>query len=179
MKRLNYLLMLGICSFLAFSLVSCDDDDDDDDTTTEITLTQEMLNNANIMQRELTGAEIQDFPHNGSNLPGDSTIRVVYTNFDDITKTATPGDVIVKHTYLKDENGEKGDLQVTFAMVKREAGYDPDASDWEWVQMPNDAGNDFGINPNGLLDSAAARGKLDGCKNCHSGGTNYRFVVSK
>lgn len=127
MKRLNYLFSLGMISLMTFGFVSCDDDDDDDDTAMEIMVSQDDLNNVTTMVGEYTGNDIQDFGHPGDS--GDATIRVVYANFSPISKTAEPGDIIAKRTYAKTESGEKGEILSSYAMVKREAGYNPDAAD--------------------------------------------------
>ena len=76
------------------------------------------------------------------------------------------------------EEGLKTDkLLVSFAMVKREAGYDPGNNDWEYLMIGFDEENDYSTHPFGMLDKAN-RGKLQGCIDCHAkaGGGDFLWV---
>lgn len=180
MKRLNYLFSIGVISLMMFGLVACDDDDDKDDNNDPepININQSDLNGVDNMIGEFTGTDIQDFGHPGL---GDETIRVVYTNFTPITKMAEPGDIIAKNTYMKTAEGEKGDLMASFVMVKREAGYNAEGGDWEWMNIGFDDTNDYTMNPFGVLPAAGAanRGMLAGCIDCHTkepANSDLRFI---
>lgn len=75
------------------------------------------------------------------------------------------GTIIVKESY-PDAGGSKGDLSTLTVMVKREAGYDADNGDWEWVML----GPDMGIRTQGALAS---------CYQCHAvaADTDYSFLA--
>ena len=76
------------------------------------------------------------------------------------------------------EDGLKTDkLHVSFAMVKREEGYDPANQNREYLMLPFDESIGYSIHPFGMLESAN-RGKLQGCIDCHtkSGGGDFLFV---
>jgi len=156
--------------------------DDKDETPTIYTLTQSDLNKASMAEDlGVSGTPYgQDvsIPHNGSTMSPDSTIRDIYSNLNRAATIET-GTIFTKHTFLMNEDGSKGDLQVTFAMVKREAGYNPEGGDFEYVMMPNDGSNDYVANPNGMLPDVGQtdmRGKLAMCASCHSKSTSYVFV---
>ena len=174
-------------SIFLFLFASCGDEQSTDEESSENTetsqsiLTQEMLNTVTTMVGEkLVGPPMEDdanFTHAGG-------IRTVYTNMTDASAPAQPGDIIVKHSYLDaDQDGTEDSMvpNMIFAMRKREAGYNSDMGDWEWVRIAPDATTDFSIYPNGMIDNIAAQGKSDtegvgGCISCHSGGEDYRFV---
>jgi hypothetical protein len=63
------------------------------------------------------------------------------------------GSVIVKESF-KNAGGSKGDLSSVTIMAKREAGYDPDNGDWEYLML----------NPRMKVQ---AQGRLSGCISCH------------
>ncbi len=82
---------------------------------------------------------------------------------------------------MKNADGSKGALQVTFAMIKREPGYFIDGGDWEYVMMPNDGSNDYDMHPNGMLpdEGSDMRGQMANCASCHAkAGASYSFVRS-
>ena len=68
-------------------------------------------------------------------------------------------------------------LLVSFAMVKREAGFDPTNQDWEYFMIGFDENNDYSVHPFGTLEGAN-RGKLQGCIDCHTkaGGGDFLWV---
>lgn len=171
MKRFNYLLGIVFLSFL-FTVTSCTDDDDDNDNDTEMEyiLTSEMFNSAsNAIELNInTGASA----HNGTAQTGEDTFRDVYTNMTDVNGAAKPGDVITKFVYGKNENGEKSDLLVAFAMVKQESGFGDDHGNWYWYMLPAENGN-----PN--LSNIALAGNQAMCSGCHAGASNdFRFVFN-
>jgi mono/diheme cytochrome c family protein len=139
-------------------------------------------NSVTVFEKNITGDKYGDasIAHNGMPLTSDDTFRDVYSNWASNTQTIEPGSIIIKHTYLKKEDGTKGDLAVTFAMVKREAGFWPEGGDWEYIMMPNDGSNDYSAHPNGTLppEGAASRGMLANCQGCHAAapGNNFLFV---
>ncbi|MFW6276728.1 MAG: cytochrome P460 family protein [Bacteroidota bacterium] len=91
-----------------------------------------------------------------------------------------PGDIIVKRTYKKNDDGSKGELLVTFAMMKHDEGYNPDGGEWEWAKMPA-KGTDLDMYPNGKLPAqdSKMRGKMQGCIDCHAKADGNDFVFSK
>lgn len=179
MKKLNY-LMLAVYLF-SIAVVSCDEDDGDD----PFIATQDDLDAAITKIREVTGDEFQDFPHNGTQDPGDSTYRIIYANRSSLTGDLPKGTIVTKRTYQADPDGMKTDkLYVTFAMIKRESDYDPDNANWEYVMMPYDANNDYSMHPNGILpaiDSPMRGADLGQCRSCHAGaaGDDFLFVNDK
>lgn len=140
------------------------------------TLTQTDLNNSTQnVEMDVTGRKYGSdvsIPHGGSNLTTEETYRDIYKNASKKSTNAdAPGTVYTKRTYMKNADGSKGALLVTFAMAKRETGYYTDGGDWEYVMMPNDGTNDYVTNPNGTLPSTSAtdmRGQLASCAGCHS-----------
>lgn len=177
---------------LGMFLFSCDDDDnngDDDDDNhndTTFTLSQDILNGSiNEVKIGLIGPfttaadSVISIGHPGDD--ADSTFRDVYSNMADASLAAQPGDLITKRTYAMNGDGSRGALKATFAMFKRESGYNTVSGDWEYVVMPFDSTNDYTLNPNGLLpaeDVTSLRGKIGSCMDCHStdGNNDYRFV---
>jgi hypothetical protein len=188
-QRMNKNLLILVILLMSFTLVwtSCTNNDDDDDPAPTYTLNQEDLNKSNkeVALNE-TGRKYGDasIPHGGSGLTTDDTYRDIYSTVGFKSSDASEvGTIYTKRTYLKNADGSKGDLLVTFAMAKREAGYYPDGGDWEYVMMPNDGTNDYNDNPNGALPPASAsdmRGQLANCAGCHSQASNdYLFSQSE
>lgn len=180
MKKKTSMFAVLIAAILIVT-ASCKKNEEEPQDQT-FTLTQALLNQAT--QDEDIGVSGSPYgqdvsiPHNGTTMSPDSTIRDIFSN---IAQSASiqPGTVFTKHTYLMNSDGSRGDLQVTFAMFKREAGYNPAGGDFEYVMMPNDGGNDYVTNPNGKLpdvSQTAMRGKLGMCASCHANKSSYIFV---
>ena len=174
--RLFFILLM---SGLLLATTSCKKDEDPDPT---YTLSQNDLNKATTAEDlDVTGDEYGadvSIPHNGMPISTDSTFRDIYSNISksDPIKTGT---IFTKTTWMKNPDGSKGMLQVTFAMAKREAGYNPAGGDFEYVMMPNDGSNDYDANPNGMLPDVSntnMRGKLGTCAGCHAKVSSYIFV---
>lgn len=163
--------IIVLMAFMAgFIFYQCDEEDE------EQTLSQEKLNSSTNLIKSFTGG---DFPHGGSGVPADSTIREVYAAVSSLGSSFSEGQIITKKTYMKDMDGNKGSLLVTFAMFKRESGYDDANQNWEYVQMPYSADVNYDSYPNGMLSADnAVRGKLTGCIDCHTkaGGGDYVFT---
>jgi hypothetical protein len=165
---------------LAVLFTSCKNDSED--PAPSYTLTQDALNNSTgEVEMNVTGkkyGEDVSIPHGGSGLTFNDTYRDIYTSTAKSTSASSAGTVFTKRTYVKNADGSKGDLLVTFAMAKREAGYYSDGGDWEYVMMPNDGSNDYTANPNGMLPAEGSdmRGQLANCAGCHSqAGTDFIF----
>lgn len=178
---MNYKIVTLISAIIiaALSFYSCSDDSNSP-SDNDYTLTQNDLDNAdNILIESITGDEYGDvaIPHGGENLTADETIREVLGNLSSLSEKVNVGSIITKRTYLKDNNGDKGDLLVTFAMVKRKEGTFPAGGDWDYYVMPNDGSVDYDENPNGLIVNAANSGSIQSCADCHAaGGSDYLFV---
>lgn len=162
-------LSLGVALFMS----SCKNDNEDPDPS--YTLTQNDLNkSSDEVEKDITGkkyGEDVSIPHGGSGLTFDDTYRDVYSNLSKSTSANDMGTIYTKRTYVKNADGSKGDLLVTFAMAKRESGYYAEGGDWEYVVMPNDGSNDYSVNPNGLLPPTSEtnmRGQLASCAGCHA-----------
>ncbi|WP_066633565.1 hypothetical protein [Labilibacter marinus] len=159
--------------------VSCSDDDDKkDEGPDEIMITQAQLNAATNMLATETGGT---FAHGGPDgTTGSETVRKIYSSVTDLDGTIAPGTIVTKKTYALDGEGNMGNLYVSFAMVKREPGYDTANKDWEYMKIGFDADNDYDANPFGMLpaEGSADRGKLAGCIGCHTGagGGDFLFV---
>ena len=153
---------------------SCSDDDDDDEEVV-IEITQADLDAANnAIQLNLTGG---GFEHGGASPGGENTYRDIFGNLANLPANIAPGTIITKKTW-KANTGQKTDtLLVSFAIVKREVGYDPGNMDWEYLMIGFDGDNDYSVHPFGKLEKAN-RGKLEGCISCHSGagGGDFLFV---
>lgn len=167
MKKSNLLFILSICTIVLFT--QCKDDDDD-----PIMLTQDMLDASNDMVESLTGPQNgMDFAHNGTTNPATTTIREIFTENGNVENNIDKGYVVTKRTYAANADGTKGDLLVTFAMIKHEEGYWADSNDWEYFNFPNnDPSVDFNNNPNGILANAMVSGNVHdtnpGCVGCHN-----------
>ncbi len=177
MKTKALIILVSLLAGMFF--YQCETEDEEQDEKVE--LTQEELNNATSHLGDFTGQAFEaSIPHGGPDgISVDSTIRAVYGNVDQVGSSIDKGTLITKRTYKKNPDGTKGQLFVTFAMFKRESGYDSENANWEYVQMPADESIDYTENPNGLLShESVARGKLDGCISCHgaAAGDDYLFV---
>lgn len=163
MKKNNLLFVLSLCAIVLFT--QCKKDDE------PVALTQEMLNDANEMVESLTGEQNgMNFAHNGTPNDASTTIREIFTDNGRVKNSIDPGYVVTKHTYAANEDGSKGDLLVTFAMIKHQEGFWEDSNDWEYFSFPNnDPTVDFTANPNGLLANAAVSGTgHENCWGCHN-----------
>jgi len=157
----NITLLFAV-AFCVVLFSRCDKDPD------PIEVNQAMLDNTNELFKSQTGIQNgQDFAHNGQPTGGASTVRDIFTADGTLDKVE-PGTVVTKHTY----NVSKDTLFVTYAMVKHQEGYWPEANDWEYIQIPFDATVDYTANPNGVLSKAALSGntheKTPGCVSCHA-----------
>ena len=182
----NLFIVTAVVSVFFLFVTSCNNNSDDPDPS--YTLTQTDLNKStSAVDLDVTGREYGDgvsIPHNGQPVPPENTYRDIYKkNSKKSTDAFGLGTVYTKRTYLKNEDGSKGDLLVTFAMVKRESGYFSDGGDWEYIMMPNDGSNDYGTNPNGTLPPTSAtdmRGQLANCASCHAqAGNDFLFAESE
>ena len=171
------LIFGGLMLFIS----SCTNNEETPDPTYE--LTQAELNKStDVEELDVTGkkyGESVSIPHNGSPNPPESTYRDIYSNATSKAGDYPTGTIFTKRTLVKNADGSKGDLLVTFAMVKHEVGYYPEGGDFEYVMMPNDGSNDYGSNPNGMLPPESAtemRGKLANCAGCHSNTPSFIFA---
>jgi len=148
-------------------------------------LTQADLNKSTKIQDEnVTGTKYGvdvSFAHDGTTSGPDETYRDIFSSIASGGSIAT-GTVFTKRTYMKNADGSRGPLLVTFAMAKRESGYYPNGGDWEYVIMPNDGSNDYNTNPNGALPPTTAtsvRGQLDACASCHTYASSSNYIFSR
>lgn len=172
-------LIILMLFFTGVVFYQCDEDDDDDEKQM---LTQELLNKSTNSIKNFTGG---DFAHGGpEGISADSTIREVYASVNSLGSSIAEGTVITKRTYKKNHDGSNGMLFVTFAMFKRESGYDPENGNWEYVKIPANADNNYDANPNGKLPAESntdLRGSGEaqsGCISCHAkaAGNDYVFT---
>lgn len=196
MKKNNLLFILSLCTIVLFTQCKkdpekCSTDDtesvrgcmdntatnynesaDCDDNSCKYELTQERLDGSNSLVVSLTGPQHgMDFPHNGTMNPASTTIRDIFTSNGTVPDEISPGYLVTKHTYAADSLGNKGDLLVTFAMLKHDEGFWEDSNNWEYFSFPNnDPSVDFSVNPNGLLANAGVSGTgHNNCWGCHNG----------
>jgi hypothetical protein len=175
MKLFKLFAALLISSMI---VVSCSDDDNGTEPSSE----QKDLNAAtNTVLTDLNGYGwgAATVAHNGQAVSAVDTYRDIFSNQSTIEGDIPVGTIVTKHTYAIDENGEKGARLVTFAMIKREAGYDAANEDWEYVQMPNDGTIDYDEYPNGDISKAAARGKMEMCIGCHSETADGSYLFAR
>jgi len=180
MKNMSKTLLLFnvVLGSLVLLTTSCKTED----TDPTYTLTQADLNKATSAEDlDVTGTEYGEdvsIPHNGMPISPDSTFRDIFSNIS-TSDNIKAGTIFTKKTWMKNPDGSKGMLQVTFAMAKREAGYNPTGGDFEYVMMPNDGSNNYDTNPNGMLPDVSItdmRGKLGTCAGCHAKVSSYIFV---
>ncbi len=181
---MNLLKVIGRCTLAmvaSVALISCSDDDDDG-VIEQIEITQSDVNAISTTWKlGITGDEYGaavSISHGDPMLTSAETNRDVYAN-QVLTDDVEPGTVITKRTYKRNSDGSNGDLQATFAMVKRESGYWAEGGDWEYFKMPLNASTDYSAEPNGNLAGAEASGKLEGCKGCHANAVGGDFLFVK
>lgn len=76
------------------------------------------------------------------------------------------GTLILKESYKRGSSGGKGDLASLTMMTKREAGYDPENGDWEYLMATPAL-------------KIQAQGKLGMCINCHAAAFDSDYVFTK
>jgi hypothetical protein len=173
MKKWN-LLSAGVIA-LAMVLSSCSEDED----PVEILITQGDLDGSINPIATVTGGSMA---HAGALVTNaDSTIREVFSNRTSLDGNISLGTIVTKNTYKKNADGSKGDLLLSFAMVKRESGYDNENENWEYTVSPFSESVDYEAHPFGLLPDVGnvdARGALTSCVSCHAGagGGDYLFI---
>ena len=178
MKTKALIILMTLLAGVFFYQCESDDEDKEDK---KVELTQDKLDNATTHLGDFTGQAFEaSIPHGGpEGINIDSTIRAVYGNVSQLGASIDKGTLITKRTYKKNPDGTKGKLFVTFAMFKRESGYDSEHANWEYVKMPANENIDYTTNPNGMLTGAnVERGKLEGCIACHgaANGNDYVFL---
>ena len=72
------------------------------------------------------------------------------------------GTIFVKNSY-PESDGEMGDLSGVTVMVKRDAGYDPENADWEYINLSAS----LAIN---------GQGTINGCISCHDVAANRDYI---
>ena len=74
------------------------------------------------------------------------------------------GSILVKNSF-KDDGGQMGDLADITVMIKREAGYDPDNGDWEYMMLSDTM-------------QVRAQGAINNCIACHTAAAanDYAFL---
>lgn len=182
---MNLLKTVGRCTFamvVSMSLFSCSSDDDSNDNNVTVMVTQSDVDMISTSWKAgITGDEYGaavSISHGDPTLSSAETNRDVYAN-QALSGDIMPGTVITKRTYKRNADGSNGDLQATFAMIKREAGFWAEGGDWEYFKMPFNASTDYSTQPNGNLAGAEASGKLDGCKGCHANASGSDFLFVK
>ena len=114
---------------------------------------------------------LRTFPYEGL-APHGMMLETLYT---EATVDGHTGDLIIKRNYgpegvsadavLSEPDKHLGAVTVMF---RREAGFDPDNSDWFWVKYLPDGSLDK--NPKGMrLAGRVAKGADQGCIACHAG----------
>lgn len=174
MKKLKiFATFILSVAFIAF-FSSCSNNDDEEEQQV-VEITQAQLDAANkAIELNLTGG---GFEHGGAVSGGDNTYRDIFGSVANVPASIVPGTVITKKTWKATAGLKTDTLLVSFAMVKREAGFDPANQDWEYFMIPFDENNDYNVHPFGMLDNAN-RGKLQGCIDCHTkaGSGDFLFV---
>jgi hypothetical protein len=100
-----------------------------------------------------------------SSAPHGPIVRVLLDEIAAADPTALPdGSVIIKRNYQSDTEGDYNSLTV----MKRRAGYSPDAGDWFWVKY--DPEGNIMSSPDGTpLAGRIGLGGTTGCIPCHDG----------
>ncbi len=164
-------LQLSICTAL---LISCSEDKDD----SPVVISQAELDAVSVYIGSWTGGQMAHGGPEGTS--ADSTIREVHAT-SDLAGSIPPRTIITKNTHKRGLDGNASDqIYVSFAMVKREAGYYPEGGDYEYIMMPNDGTVDFDSHPFGILpeEESEMRGQLNMCATCHTDadGGDFLFV---
>lgn len=86
---------------------------------------------------------------------------LAYPNFANTAASLPANSVVVKEKFANVEDAAPVALGV---MIKREAGYDPEGGDWEYVYLD---GRNF---------ERVTRGQLASCRSCHASQSNADFL---
>lgn len=151
----------------------------DENTPAEFLVTQSQLDASTNLIATVTGGSMAHAGPLASN--PDSTIREVFSSETSLDGDHARGLIVTKNTYKKNADGSKGDLLLSFAMIKREAGYDDDNENWEYIVNAASDEVDYDAHPFGMLPDVGntdARGQLSSCVACHAGagGGDYLFI---
>lgn len=95
-----------------------------------------------------------------------------------VEEPVTAGSVYTLRSFYH-QNGQRGALKHVDVMIKREAGYNPLAADFEFIRILADSTTDYVRHPNGrlpdtTLTTARGRDLVAGnttCRNCHAATT--------
>ena len=172
MKRWN-LISTGMLA-LVVMLSSCAEEE-----PVEFLATQSQLDGSTNLIATFTGGQMA---HAGPIVSdADSTIREIFSNKTSLDGDIAMGTIVTKNTYRKNSDGSKGQLLLSFAMIKRELGYDDENENWEYTVTPFDETVNYDVHPFGLLPDVSntdSRGQLGSCISCHTGGAggDYLFV---
>ena len=166
-QRLFLLLFVSAALFIA-----CSEDVDD----SPVLISQAELDAVSVYIGSWTGGQMAHGGPEGTS--ADSTVREVYAT-SDLTGSIPTRTIITKNTHKRGLNGNASDqIYVSFALVKREAGYYPDGGDYEFIMMPNDGSVDYSKHPFGMLpeEESEMRGKLNMCATCHADAEGGDFI---
>jgi hypothetical protein len=182
MLKINKFFETAVFIIILTLIIGCSEKSTTEPDNSQYLASQADLNKStNAYLLNLTGRTFGEssVPHNGTTLSPDSTYRDIFgtnPNKDDAIKKGT---IITKRVFIRNADSTKGSLQVTFAMIKRESGYDTPNKDWEYVMMPFDASNNYNTNPNGILpdiSNTQKRGKIAMCIGCHASASGGDFL---
>ena len=92
-----------------------------------------------------------------------------------VEEPVTVGSVYTLRSFYY-QNGQRGALKHVDVMIKREAGYNPLAADFEFIRIMADSATDYTLHPNGrlpdtTLTTVRGRDLVAGnttCRSCHA-----------
>jgi len=128
-------------------------------------VTQEQLNHATILSSAQDTAIVGD-PFNAFASDTFTTKHKLRDLFDNISldKNVTIGTIMARRSYYYPWTQYKRDsLLNVVVMIKREAGYNPQGGDWEYMDIKYNKNTNYIQNPNGMLIGSIdniTRGKL-------------------
>jgi hypothetical protein len=176
MKTKNRFFISAVMVLMVLFTLSCSNDND---ANPEYNITQAELDAVSGFIGEYTGGTMAHGGPDGTS--ADSTIRLVYASISSLDGDIPVGTIVAKNTYKRGADGNKTDeLFVSFAMVKREAGYNTEGGDFEYIMIPYNETVDYSAHPYGILPdkNTDGWGKLEMCMGCHlaAGGSDFLFV---
>lgn len=176
---------LSLTGLLSLAVYSCSKDDTPQpveptaDTSVPFTLTQEMLDAA-IFVSDPQDTLFTGNPFGQRELAARNNYRSIFSTSPK-SQPLQVGDINAIRAF-SNLDGEKGALLFVDVMVKREAGYNPQGNDFEYIRIPFDSLVDYQQHPNGVVPDLISKNRGLGtnilsvnCVNCHRSANDFIF----
>jgi len=174
-QKLSSVLVSLVAMVVAFATLTCKQDQStvDHPPKQKIHITQDDLDGATlIVSPKDTGITGDPYFANYPDTSISGKIRDLHASIP-TSDSIVPGSIFVRKTYAY-QNKVRGRLINTTVMVKREPGFFPAGSDFEFMKIPYDSLTDYSNHPNGMLpeiSETTCRGSdqiaFASCVTCH------------